>query len=467
MNEQQLKDIYIKTAMEIDWRITSLFSELEYNLLKHKIIEPKTNSIESNRFLTKEFVPNITAKKRKKIYKKTRSLKPNCKIPDIIEPEKIIPGHLHNYEEANHELLRCIGCNSFKYYKAKEPIIKSTYYKPEYEINDYQVNGMKLLTWITEGLGKHSKPKLAADFNKVKTCKHNRIFDWDLGDEICLKCHCVLNRIMVDETDQGRIKNQGYKFLTRIHDRGRWNNYTLDYIRGDHNKEITDQTWLELGRKIPAEFTWYDVYRVFHNYSFGDEWMGFGSYFGLNAKLSPKIIESANKYTNYKIGKYRINYQFLLYKFTQLFGEDEDDCQFIPLKGKKTWVAKMDEFWMRFCQEENLNFKFTKIYKLKWDKENQLRILARILRQMGCSTNQLRRFIKIEKTNPIQDGDEFELIWRKNEMIFINERNNQIATHNIKGYKIYRNEETYYFEGKSNKQIDPETYVALISKGKS
>lgn len=161
----------------------------------------------------------------------------------------------------------------------------------------------------------------------------------------------------------------------RTHDRGRFTGYMLEYLSGMHNDDISDLSWWYICNEIPEYFTWYDVHKAYRTVKLNDYWLGFGCFIEGKSQLNKKIVDLADSFTHCKINLYRVNYIYLIYKFTQLYAEDEHDARWIPLKGKLKWVTKMDAWWEMICKTYNFQFKPTKIYKLKWKKQyiiNQL-----------------------------------------------------------------------------------------------
>lgn len=256
-------------------------------------------------------------------------------------------------------------------------------YKPEYDFDYYKSQN------ITENHNEQIGNR--ANYNKVTKqklstkCNHNGFIDYETSDIVCKKCLTIYRTHMISERySRNNIENSNFKYWERTDDKIRWNKYTLDYLNGVKNKELTDQLWYEMALEIPDPFTWYDVYKVFHTYRIGydktrtgisDHWMGFGHYVGIPMIINDKILKYADKYTNKKIRINRINYNFLLYKFTQMFGEIQDQEKFIPLKNTEKWITGIDEWWKEFCIQENLKFIPTKIHKIYWNKDKYMNTL--------------------------------------------------------------------------------------------
>lgn len=202
-------------------------------------------------------------------------------------------------------------------------------------------------------------------------CKHILEYDLESADQYCVLCHQIVGSQEIIEINKDKVKQANIPIWRRDHDRARWTGYLLDYAKGYYNHEIIDSCWKYLLNDIPEVFSWYDIYKIYHYYKLNDYWIGFGDKVGLKIKLNTQILYYADKYTDYRKGKYRISYMYLIYKFTQLFGEPHDE-RFVPLKGKLTWIIKMDDWWKEFCAKEWFEFKPTKIYYLKWNKLDEL-----------------------------------------------------------------------------------------------
>lgn len=216
--------------------------------------------------------------------------------------------------------------------------------------------------------------------NRNRVCKHLPVLDGVDGDTVCVRCFQILkfstDTFQKEATYVRKKKVQAQlPIWRRDHDRNRWNTYVLEYLKGTYQNELNPQCWDFLCQEVPECFLWYDVAKIFHHYKLGDFWISFGTYIGYPPKLNSAVVYYANKYTNTKKGKYRVNYLYLLYKFTQLFGEDPHDARFIPLKGKLVWIYHMDLWWKKFCAKEWFEFKPTLVYKLKWNKRAKLKNL--------------------------------------------------------------------------------------------
>lgn len=200
-------------------------------------------------------------------------------------------------------------------------------------------------------------------------CLCNCKLDIDTSDYYCTKCFTIHKHEMnIVHEKYEKNKNNFIPIWKRDHDRNRFTKYNLEYLHGIYNENINIWTWRFILQEIPEEFTWYEVHQVFRKLNIGDYWLSFGSYIQANAKLNKHIIAKADRFTDLKIGLYRINYFYLLYKFTQLYSENEHDCKWIPLKGKIKWITKMDEWWKTICEQEKFTFIPTRIYRLSWNK---------------------------------------------------------------------------------------------------
>lgn len=211
--------------------------------------------------------------------------------------------------------------------------------------------------------------------DKAMFCHHNRNVDQDSGEVYCSKCFAICDLWFVTNDQDEKVKNSNLIVWNRNYDKSRWTNYSLDMMLGKNNHELTDQCWLELLREVPDPFTWYNVYKVFQKYQLLKYWIAFGCFIGMRPKLNKKIMDHFLKHMQMKYGKYAISYYYLLYKFTQMFGEPGDE-RLIPLKNSVTWVRKTDQWWSEICEKEGWEFKTTKIYKIEWKKEEFLKKFA-------------------------------------------------------------------------------------------
>jgi hypothetical protein len=227
---------------------------------------------------------------------------------------------------------------------------------------------------------KHVNFSISINANRIyhlynNNCHHISNIDDVTKDIYCAKCNRILLQCDLVEKynkEEEKIKQAHIFIWKRDHDRNRFTKYILGYLNGYYYQDIIEQCWLSIFKELPDIFIWYDVYKIFQLYRLGDQWLSFGYYIGYKCKLNSKIIYYSNLYTNEKIDQYRISYLYLLYKFTQLFGENEHDCRFIPLKGKLKWIVKMDHWWKSFCLKHWFEFKPTRIYNFKWNKKYRI-----------------------------------------------------------------------------------------------
>jgi len=232
------------------------------------------------------------------------------------------------------------------------------------------VNGVKLKSY------KKRKPEPNWEqriVDKAEICKHNRNIDPIYGEVYCSKCFAIYDYWYVkDPEDKG---SNTMIVWNRKYDKTRWTTYSLEYMQGSKNDDLTAQLWLELIRDVPDPFRWYDVYKAFQKNQLLKYWIAFGSFIGMKIKLNRTIMDYFNKYMEIGHGKYSISYFYLLYKFTQLFGEEGDE-QYIPLKNSAAWCKKTDIWWKEICEKEGWKFIQTKVYKINWDKEQFLKKYA-------------------------------------------------------------------------------------------
>lgn len=263
-------------------------------------------------------------------------------------------------------------------------------YKVEYDYDRLKINSLNCNTYINEKKGE----LISALGTNEKKCKHSYLFDLEVNEFICVKCFVIETRIENrDETYHNT--NSNIRIWRRDHDRQRWTDEDLDYCKGLHNSTISESFWLNLLREVPDEFTWYQVYKVFQKNGLKKIWMGFGDFIGMKAKLSKPVICYANKYTHFKMCEnYRIPYMYLIYKFTQLYG-DKDAAQTIPFKASKNWIDKADIWWKEICDLHHIPFQKTIKYKIKWNKKQIVEKLVICLKRMGIYMRE--RVIPIEE----------------------------------------------------------------------
>lgn len=231
--------------------------------------------------------------------------------------------------------------------------------------------------WLRELEDLKQQPK---GFRNASKCNHNRIADPIYGEIYCNKCFAVDLWIVSDDKND-KIKNSNIIIWNRNYDKSRWTGYSLDMMIGKNNHELTDQVWLEIIRDIPDPFRWYDVYKVFQKYKLLKYWVAFGSYINMKPVMNPTIFTYFTKYMEIKQGKYAISYYYLLYKFTQLFGTNEEDEKYIPLKNSAAWCKKTDLWWIDICKQEGWEYKPTKVYKIEWHKEETLSKLSNCIKK--------------------------------------------------------------------------------------
>lgn len=217
-------------------------------------------------------------------------------------------------------------------------------------------------------------------FDKSMVCKHMRLLDEVYGEVCCPKCGLIHDVWFVKDHDD-KVKNNNIVIWNREYDKSRWTGYSLDMMLGKNSHELTDQCWLEIMREIPDPFRWYDVYKAFQKFQLLKYWVAFGHYIGKGPKLNMQIMNYFNKYMDIGHGKYSISYYFLLYKFTQMFGDNKGDEQFIPLKNSVAWCKKTDIWWKEICKENDWVFYRTKVETISWNKEEHLRKFAATLKR--------------------------------------------------------------------------------------
>lgn len=249
---------------------------------------------------------------------------------------------------------------------------------------------------IAKKLKKH-RPKhvlgnklfLKTSYKIHKPCKHRKVLDRTSGEIACQKCGVISDVwfITPQEDKATNLGNSGSNMViwNRGYDKSRWTTYTLDILSGKSDAILTDQLWLELCREIPDPFRWYDVYKVFQRYKLLKYWMAFGHFIGMQAPLNKEIIDFFNKNVDMGHGKYCISYMYLLYKFTQMFGEPGDE-RLIPLKYSVAWCRKTDKWWEIMCLEHGWNFQPTKVYKIPWHKEEYLKKFAHYVKDYISSS---------------------------------------------------------------------------------
>lgn len=209
-------------------------------------------------------------------------------------------------------------------------------------------------------------------------CIHVKKLDYIHQEYYCIKCFQIFsNELVIMEDKFDKNPNGFIPIWKRDHDRGRFTKYMLEYLNGFHNEDLGTLTWWYICKEVPSSFTWYDVHKVYRSMKLHDYWLGFGHFINGEVKLNKKIVDIADSFTHSKINLYRVNYMYLIYKFTQLYSENEHDARWIPLKGKLKWITKMDAWWFKICEMYHFKFIPTKIYVLKWNKEYIVKCLEK------------------------------------------------------------------------------------------
>lgn len=250
------------------------------------------------------------------------------------------------------------------------------------------VNGVKLKS-------KRRRPKTQVLKQKiVKPCKHIKRLNKDSGEIGCEKCGEICDTWFIPPK-QDKTNESNTVIWNRAYDKSRWTTYSLEMMSGRCNDCLPDQLWLELCREVPDPFRWYDVYKVFQRYKLLKYWIAFGSFIGYKVKLNRTIIDYFNDHMEMKYGKYCVSYMYLLYKFTQMFGEPGSE-QFIPLKYSASWYRKTDGWWEIMCLENNWEYYPTKIHKIKWNKQEFLRKFAYCVKEYYINT---QKHLHVENTS--------------------------------------------------------------------
>lgn len=214
--------------------------------------------------------------------------------------------------------------------------------------------------------------------------KHYIQLDFKNYDAYCIHCHQIVSESGITHYDDEIKRNQHYiPIFNKEYDRTKWNVNKLEFIQGNFNINIGDETQYFIMEEIPDPFTWYDVSKVFLKYKLADYWLGFGSWLGKEYKcnLIPAVVKLAEQYTETKINNYRVNYCYILYKLTQLYGKPHD-CRLVPMKGKAIWLYKMDKWWEQICNEKHYEFKVSVIYKFYWNKKARLEKFKKCIENM-------------------------------------------------------------------------------------
>lgn len=199
-------------------------------------------------------------------------------------------------------------------------------------------------------------------------CQHVGRPNMETGEYVCEICHAIYDQVYVHERDLHKPE-QEILIWNRNYDKARWVQNGLELLNGSKNEHFNDTLWYELLVELPNPFTWYEAYKVFHQYRITDMWTCLPSFIDLKPILNKKIVHHVYEYSDLGYTKYRISYLYLIYKFTQMFGSETEAAK-IPLKGSKPWIKKTDEWWYTVCKDKGWKFIPTKMHSLKWDKEN-------------------------------------------------------------------------------------------------
>lgn len=218
--------------------------------------------------------------------------------------------------------------------------------------------------------------RLTRTLKPKKTCHHRIYMDYDTGDQVCLKCYQIVDKIYINENF--KIKNNDILIWNRDYDKDRWILESLDYMKGDHNDKLNTVVWYDLCKEVPNPCTWYDIYQTFHKCGLTDFWICFPSYVGMKVPITKTVLYMTMQYSSLGYTKYRISFMYLMYKFAQM--ENEDTAIYVPLKGSKAWVKKTDAWWKTVCEQKEWVFYPTKMHKLFWNKEEIVQSLGMILK---------------------------------------------------------------------------------------
>lgn len=270
-----------------------------------------------------------------------------------------------------------------KTYIKTEPEFITSVYEEEYQYLIPKRDGMTLYQYDNE----HKFDNLDIQYILGKeSCDHWWFYDYDLGASICEKC-LAQDILIIPEIDNYVKKQSGKeKIWKQGHDRGRWTRYVLGYLNGEYNYQLDEQCWCMIIKRVPENFTWYQVYKVFQKLNLKNYFTSFGSYIGLKIVINPKIVSYAEHYTNESMGKNRIPYLYLLFKFTQMFGEEGDE-KYIPIKQSGKWFERVDMWWREICKRDKLTFKSSKIYKIYWNRDYHTKGFTKYLLNTGQNSN--------------------------------------------------------------------------------
>lgn len=210
---------------------------------------------------------------------------------------------------------------------------------------------------------------------------------YETMEYICSKCHEILGPFLIHNNRHEKVKNQEILIWRQVYEKSFYVIQGIEQLMANQENTFNDLFWKEILEEIPCPCNWYQVYQVFHKYRLTYYWTCFPGYVGLRPNLSQKILYYVHQYSDIGYTKYRISYMYLLYKFTQMFGTEEDADR-IPVKGSSGWFVKTDEWWKQFCEEQQWEFiPSNRKIKLHWDKEGILKQLNANIFIAGLSTS--------------------------------------------------------------------------------
>lgn len=215
-----------------------------------------------------------------------------------------------------------------------------------------------------------------------KNCEHNYI-DYN-GIFTCKKCGQEDGCVFIDPEDDLfdiRKNNSNIHIWDRIYSSKKYIDESLDYLHGKHIGELSIQCWSMIIQEVPEFFTWSTVFKSFQLGNVTEHWLSFPFWVDLNVNIPLKAKDMARRYCNLSINeKNRVPYVYLLYKFTQLFKNTNEEIEAnIPMKATKIWLTKADAWWMTICERKNWKFIPSKIHLIHYEKK---RILEQIKKSM-------------------------------------------------------------------------------------
>lgn len=220
---------------------------------------------------------------------------------------------------------------------------------------------------------------------RCEECTH--IFKYADDIKICILCNMEEIELVKDSEDKNPQCHM--KYWRRDHDRGRWTNEILSKLKGEGEQDIFSvHIWYGIISLVPETFTWKLVYDAFKISGLEDQWLMFGWFVDLKPNLNEKVLTYTENYSNTFKGKYRFNYLYLLYKFTQLFGQEGDEMR-IPIKISAYCLNKTDIEWKEICDRDKLKFIPSKVYHLKYDKS---RILDQLIKSFKVKEVELPNY---------------------------------------------------------------------------